>query len=146
MKALTPFRCLLYGVRVFYLRCSNFQDLQRKAAGVVLEVKIQRWYFDDDYRHRFLIGKYSDAVPDEQDNVTVNSIDLREEWGENLFSVQKAELNNFLRRYQNTFHQERDATPYIEYYINTEDDPPVSVPPYKMSLAKKGYEKNLMIF
>ncbi|GBN05598.1 hypothetical protein AVEN_273762-1 [Araneus ventricosus] len=97
-----------------------------QAAGVVLDVENERWYFDDDHRHKFSFGKYIDAVSDEQHNVSFNSFDLSAEEGENLSSVQKTELKNLLRRYEEE-----------EHYINTGDNPLVSVPPYKMSPSQK---------
>ncbi|GBN48311.1 hypothetical protein AVEN_168895-1 [Araneus ventricosus] len=43
----------------------------------------------------------------------------------------------FERKYESTFHLGGEATPYVEHYTNTGDNPPVSVPLCRKSPAKK---------
>ncbi|GFU46339.1 CCHC-type domain-containing protein [Nephila pilipes] len=67
---------------------------------------------------------------------------LREDEGTHLTAIQRKKLNELLFRYRNSFCLGGEATPFIEHYIDTQNHPPVSVPPYRVSPARKETMKN----
>ncbi|GFS82677.1 retrovirus-related Pol polyprotein from transposon 17.6 [Nephila pilipes] len=67
---------------------------------------------------------------------------LREDEGTHLTAIQKKKLNELLFRCKNSFCLGREAAPFTEHYIDTQNHTPVSVPPYRVSPARKEIMKN----
>ncbi|GFT81021.1 retrovirus-related Pol polyprotein from transposon 297 [Trichonephila clavipes] len=69
--------------------------------------------------------------------VAINNCQLREDEGQELLGSQCAELASLLRNHHSIFEVGGEATPFIKHSINTESNPPISVPPYQMNPAWK---------
>ncbi|GFT05894.1 retrovirus-related Pol polyprotein from transposon 297 [Trichonephila clavipes] len=69
--------------------------------------------------------------------VAINNCQLREDEGQELLGSLCAELDSLLRNHPSIFEVGGEATPFIEHSINTENNPPISVPPYRMNPARK---------
>ena len=67
---------------------------------------------------------------------------FREDEGTHLISTQKKKLNELLFQFQTSFSLGGEATPFIEHHTDTQNHPPVSVPPYRVSPARKEIIKN----
>ena len=62
---------------------------------------------------------------------------LREDEGTSLSTQQQRALENLLKTYERCFQPGGEPTPFAEHRINTGDQLPVAVPPYRMNPAKK---------
>ncbi|GFV54392.1 hypothetical protein TNCV_57441 [Trichonephila clavipes] len=69
--------------------------------------------------------------------VAINNCQLREDEGQELIGSQRTELDSFLKNHHSIFEVGGEVTPFIEHSINTENNPPISVPPYRMNPARK---------
>lgn len=111
-------------------------DFLQKAK-VVLNLAENKWNFSDEPRR-----KYSFVIPYqtkrlEEPPIVVNNCQLRENEGQQLTTSQRHETDALLNKYKTVFKVGGDATTFIEHHINTGNNPPVSVPPYRMSPSKK---------
>ncbi|GFV81855.1 transposon Tf2-8 polyprotein [Trichonephila clavipes] len=105
------------------------------SAGLVLDVKNTCWYFWDNPTHKYPFGEELDT-PSIFEKMSSNICQLREGEGESLTSAQKEKLNLLLESFQNVFEPGGEATNILEHHINTGNNPPISVPPYRMSPVK----------
>ncbi|GFV55892.1 transposon Tf2-8 polyprotein [Trichonephila clavipes] len=80
------------------------------SAGLVLDVKNTCWYFWDNATHKYPFGKELD-LPSIVEKMSSNTCQLRE-------------------------GERGEATNILEHHINTGTNPPISVPPYRMSPVK----------
>lgn len=62
---------------------------------------------------------------------------LRSEEGQMLTPEQRSRLSTCLEKNSDVFEKTGDPTPYAEHTINTGDHTPISLPPYRMSPARK---------
>ncbi|GFX60279.1 retrovirus-related Pol polyprotein from transposon 297 [Trichonephila clavipes] len=104
---------------------------------LLLNFRKNCWTFWDDFRK-----SYNFATPYQSTSVSVrpvaiNNCQLREDEGQELLGSQRAELDSLLRNHHSIFEVGGEATPFIEHSINTENNPPISVPPYRMNPARK---------
>ncbi|GFV34247.1 uncharacterized protein TNCV_991681 [Trichonephila clavipes] len=94
------------------------------------------WYFWDNPTHKYPFGEELDP-PSIVKKMSSNTCQLREGEGESLTSVcvcaQKEKLNLLLESFQNVFEPGGEATNILEHHINSGTNPPISVPPYRMS-------------
>ncbi|GFV64376.1 transposon Ty3-I Gag-Pol polyprotein [Trichonephila clavipes] len=102
------------------------------SAGLILDVKNTCWYFWDNPTHKYPFGEELDT-PSIVEKMSSNTCQLREGEGESLTCVcvcaQKEKLNLLLESFQNDFEPEGEATNILEHHINTENSPPISIPP-----------------
>ncbi|GFV04870.1 retrovirus-related Pol polyprotein from transposon opus [Trichonephila clavipes] len=68
--------------------------------------------------------------------VAINNCQLREDEGQELGS-QCAELDSLLKNHHSIFEIGGEVIPFLEHSINTENNPPTSVPPFQMNPARK---------
>ncbi|GFX35247.1 transposon Tf2-6 polyprotein [Trichonephila clavipes] len=106
-------------------------------AGIVLNFRKNCWTFCDDSRksYNFVTPFHSTSVNVRP--VAINNCQLREDEGQELLGSQRAELDSLLRNHHSIFEVGGEATPFIEHSINTENNPPISVPLYRMNPARK---------
>ncbi|GFY17301.1 retrovirus-related Pol polyprotein from transposon 297 [Trichonephila clavipes] len=106
-------------------------------AGIVLNFRKNCWNFCDDSQksYNFVTPYHSTSVNVRP--VAINNCQLREDEGQELLGSQRAELDSLLRNHHSIFEVGGEATPFIEHSINTENNPPISVPPYRMNSARK---------
>ncbi|GFW79568.1 retrovirus-related Pol polyprotein from transposon 297 [Trichonephila clavipes] len=106
-------------------------------AGIVLNFRKNCWTFCDDSRksYNFVTPYHNTSVNVRP--VAINNCQLREDEGQELLGSQRAELDSLLRNHHSIFEVGGEATPFIEHSINTENNPPISVPPYRMNPARK---------
>ncbi|GFX53673.1 hypothetical protein TNCV_1596191 [Trichonephila clavipes] len=71
----------------------------------------------------------------QETTLAMSLADGQQSTGEAL-TTQKEKLNLLLESFQNVFEPGREATNILEHHIDTENSPPISVPPYRMSLVK----------
>ncbi|GBN70154.1 hypothetical protein AVEN_90053-1 [Araneus ventricosus] len=104
----------------------------------MLDLNNQQWFFNDMPRNKFAFAEHiNDQSQHPVDNLDVNLRILREEEGRRLNPKQKDELVGVLKKYASVFEPGGEPTPYIKHHINTRNNPPVSVPPYRLSSVKK---------
>ncbi|GFW43451.1 retrovirus-related Pol polyprotein from transposon 297 [Trichonephila clavipes] len=106
-------------------------------AGIVLNFRKNCWNFCDDSQksYNFVTPYHSTSVNVRP--VAINNCQLREDEGQELLGSQRAELDSLLRNHHSIFEVGGEDTPFIEHSINTENNPPISVPPYRMNSARK---------
>ncbi|GFS59576.1 retrovirus-related Pol polyprotein from transposon 297 [Trichonephila clavipes] len=106
-------------------------------AGIVLNFRKICWTFWDDFRksYNFVTPYHSTSVNVRP--VAINNCQLREDEGQELLGSQRAELDSLLRNHHSIFEVGGEATPFIEHSINTENNPPISVPPYRKNPVRK---------
>ncbi|GFW05006.1 retrovirus-related Pol polyprotein from transposon 297 [Trichonephila clavipes] len=106
-------------------------------AGIVLNFRKNCWTFCDDSRKSYnFVTPYHNTYVNVRP-VAINSCQLREDEGQELLGSQRAELDSLLRNHHSIFKVGGEATPFIEHSINTENNPPISVSPYRMNPARK---------
>ena len=73
------------------------------------------------------------------DNIFIGAVEVRLKYEEapSLDDAQREELNSLLLEFQDIFETEGPPTTLTEHCINTGDSPPISVPPYRLSPAKR---------
>ncbi|GFW07434.1 retrovirus-related Pol polyprotein from transposon 297 [Trichonephila clavipes] len=108
-----------------------------KNAGIVLNFRKNCWTFWDDFRKSYNFATPYQSTSVNVRPVAINNCQLRENEGKELLGSQRAELDSLLRNHHSIFEVGGEATPYIEHSINTENNPPNSVPPYRMNPARK---------
>ncbi|GFV20628.1 retrovirus-related Pol polyprotein from transposon 17.6 [Trichonephila clavipes] len=106
-------------------------------AGIVLNFRKNCWTFCDDSRKSYNFVTPYQSTSLNVRPVEINNCQLREDEGQELLGFQRAELDSLLKNHNSIFEVGREATPFIEHSINTENNPPISVPPYRMNPAKK---------
>lgn len=62
---------------------------------------------------------------------------LRGDEGTLLTEEERGGLENLLGEYSDIFNKNGDPTPFAEHHIDTGDHPPIAVPPYRVTPAKK---------
>lgn len=108
-----------------------------KDAGIVLDLQNEKWFFSHKPHESYDFIRNPPhfntllMVPD------VSPVQLRSDEGNELTQVQKNQMNEVLKRYENCFQAGGEATPFMEHRIDTGDSPPVSVPPYRLNPVKK---------
>ena len=103
-----------------------------QAAGMIINFVSMKWQFMDDGVERELLTEQSET------QTKCASVDcLREDEGKSLTSAEKAQLNKVLNEAANIFKLGGAPTEYAEHSINTGDHPPIAVPPYRLTPAKK---------
>ncbi|GFU15264.1 retrovirus-related Pol polyprotein from transposon 297 [Trichonephila clavipes] len=102
-------------------------------AGIVLNFRKNSWTFWDDFRKSYNFATPYQSTSVNVRPVVINNCQLREDEG----GSQRAELDSLLRNHHSIFEVGGEATPFIEHSINTENNPPISVPPYQMNPARK---------
>lgn len=110
-----------------------------KAAGIVLDVSENQWYFKVAAAKKYsfaneadLNARFNTAVS----SVQFKALQVREDEGRSLTQDQKNSFNELLIKNQDIFETSREPTPYAEHAIKLLDDTPISVPPYRMSEKK----------
>ncbi|GBL79877.1 Transposon Ty3-I Gag-Pol polyprotein [Araneus ventricosus] len=107
-------------------------------SGIVLDLKNKRWYFSDKPHHKICFQEDHDVNSlQTAGSIIANSFHLREDEGTPLNPEQREKMSYLLEKFGSVFKPGGDPTPYVVHNINTEKHPPVSVPPYRMSLMKK---------
>ncbi|GFU21153.1 retrovirus-related Pol polyprotein from transposon 297 [Trichonephila clavipes] len=106
-------------------------------AGIVLNFRKNCWTFWDDFRKSYNLATPYQSTSVNVRPVAINSCQLREDERQELLGSQRAELDSLLRNHHSIFEVGGKATPFIEHSINTENNPPISVPPYRMNPARK---------
>lgn len=93
-----------------------------------------KWYFAENSKEKFEIQfeKVSSPV-----SLCAALEVLRDDEATLLTSEQRQVLANLLVEYEDIFEPGGDATPYAEHIIDTSDNPPIAVPPYRLTPAKK---------
>ncbi|GFX16470.1 transposon Ty3-G Gag-Pol polyprotein [Trichonephila clavipes] len=102
-------------------------------ARIVLNFRKNCWTLCDDSRK-----SYNFVTPYQSTSVNVlpvaiNNCRLREEEGQELPGSQRMELDSLLKNHHCIFEVRGEATPFIQHSIKTENNPPISVPPYWMN-------------
>ncbi|GFW41769.1 integrase catalytic domain-containing protein [Trichonephila clavipes] len=69
--------------------------------------------------------------------VAINNCQIREDEEQELLGSQCVELDSLLKNHHSIFEVGGEATQFIEHSIKTENNPPISVPPYQMNPARK---------
>ncbi|GFV01577.1 tyrosine-protein kinase transmembrane receptor Ror2 [Trichonephila clavipes] len=131
-KFKTPFINLSDSKNNSYLLGVDFLE----NAGIVLNFRKKCWTFCDDSQksYNFLTPYQSTSVNVRP--VAINNCQLRKDEGQELGS-QCAELDSLLENHHSIFEVRGEAIPFIEHSINTENNPPISVPPYQMNATRK---------
>ncbi|GFX95602.1 retrovirus-related Pol polyprotein from transposon 17.6 [Trichonephila clavipes] len=106
-------------------------------AGIVLNFRKNCWTFWDDFRKSYNFATPYQCTSVNVRPVAINNCQLREDEGQELLGSQRAELDSLLRNHHSIFEVGGEATPFIEHSINTENNSPISVPPYRMNPARK---------
>ncbi|GFW83846.1 retrovirus-related Pol polyprotein from transposon 297 [Trichonephila clavipes] len=106
-------------------------------AGIVLNFRKNCWTFWDDFRKSYSFAMAYQSTSINVRPVAINNCQLREDEGQELLGSQRAELDSLLRNNHSIFEARGEATPFIEHSINTENHPPISVPPYRMNPDRK---------
>ncbi|XP_045541479.1 uncharacterized protein LOC123722976 [Papilio machaon] len=102
------------------------------SAGMVLDFAASIWYFSGDEVTYPLEYELSRPC------VSVSSADfLREEEGVMLHPEERLLLSDFLKQNKDLFEPGGGPTPYAEHHIDTGDNAPIAVPPYRLTPAKK---------
>ncbi|XP_045535217.1 uncharacterized protein LOC123720914 isoform X2 [Papilio machaon] len=102
------------------------------SAGMVLDFAASIWYFSGDEVTYPLEYELSRPC------VSVSSADfLREEEGVMLHPEERLLLSDFLKQNEDLFEPGGGPTPYAEHHIDTGDNAPIAVPPYRLTPAKK---------
>ncbi|GFV28676.1 retrovirus-related Pol polyprotein from transposon 297 [Trichonephila clavipes] len=116
------------------------KEVLRTFQTVILEVLNFRkncWTFWHDFRKSYNFATPYQSTSVNVRPVAINNCQLREDEGQELLGSQRAELDSLLRNHHSIFEVGGEATPFIEHSINTENNPPISVPPYRMNPARK---------
>lgn len=102
------------------------------SAGMVIDFAASIWYFSGDevtYPLEFELSRPC---------VSVSSADfLREEEGVMLHPKERLLLSDFLKQNEDLFEPGGGPTPYAEHHIDTGDNVPIAVPPYRLTPAKR---------
>ncbi|KAJ8720901.1 hypothetical protein PYW08_006366 [Mythimna loreyi] len=102
------------------------------AAGIVLDFASSTWHFAGE--HVFYDIEYEHLRP--YTNVSAADL-LRYDEGLMLCPEQRQVLSDLLQQNSDVFAEQGKPTPYAEHHIDTGDHPPISVPPYRLTPAKK---------
>ena len=110
-----------------------------RSAGIVLDLINHNWYYHDNPKQKFRfrsddVFKSTECI---ESATEVNALLLRDSEGKHLTPEEKAELSKLIGKYDDIFRPGEDPTPTIKHYIDTGNNPPVAVPPYRMSPPKK---------
>ncbi|GFX94631.1 CCHC-type domain-containing protein [Trichonephila clavipes] len=105
------------------------------SAGLVVDVKNTCWSFWDNPTRKYPFGEELDLLSIVE-KMSSKTCQLREGECESLTSIQKEKLNLLLESFQNVFEPGGEATHILEHHINTGTNPPISVPPNRMSPVK----------
>lgn len=109
-----------------------------RGAGIVLDLLNHRWFYYDNPKQKFRFEDDEFSTAEYSENaVEVNTLLLRENEGKHLSREQRSELNELIRQFEDVFRPGEESTPTVKHYIDTGDNPPVAVPPYRMSPPKK---------
>nr|XP_023018093.1 uncharacterized protein LOC111507081 [Leptinotarsa decemlineata] len=114
-------------------------------AKLILDAHNKQWYFSENQSARYELmfesvtnssdlASYSTSETRKADN-------LRSEEGTMLTDDQRSRLQLFLNQHENIFSLGGEPTPYAQHHINTGDHPPIALPPYRMSPARKSLLK-----
>lgn len=109
-------------------------------ADIVINVPGQRWCFSSDPSREYAYA--SEQAPEAVAICAVppsTSVDLREDEGCALTVEQRRALNDVLRNHEAVFRPGGEPTDFVEHVIETGGHRPVSVPPYRLSQAKKDF-------
>lgn len=105
-----------------------------KNAQIVLNFHKRVWYFaDNDEPHELKF----------ESNKTFTTLQInyastfREDEARNLLQDQRMELDEFLTANEDIFALGGEPTPYAEHIFDTGNNPPIAIPPYKMSKPNK---------
>ncbi|GFT39938.1 retrovirus-related Pol polyprotein from transposon opus [Trichonephila clavipes] len=101
-------------------------------AGIVLNFRKNCWTFWDDFRKSYNFSTPYQSTSVGVRPVVINICQLREDEGQELLRI-----DSLLRNHHSIFEVGGEATPFIDNRINTENNPPISVPPYRMNPARK---------
>ncbi|KAG6449370.1 hypothetical protein O3G_MSEX006038 [Manduca sexta] len=102
------------------------------AAGLVIDFATSTWKFSGD------VLSYPLEYEASKSCTTVSTADiLRADEGIMLSPEQRLQLSDLLLQNQDIFQAGGAPTPYAEHHIDTGDHPPISVPPYRLTPAKK---------
>ncbi|KAF2886043.1 hypothetical protein ILUMI_20129 [Ignelater luminosus] len=82
----------------------------------------QKTHAETQIPHLVITGSGGSGIPDE---------------GQSLEEAENQKVNDLLENYRNIFDVGGKSTPLAEYLIETGKHPPISVPPYRMSPARK---------
>ncbi|GFY20615.1 retrovirus-related Pol polyprotein from transposon 17.6 [Trichonephila clavipes] len=108
------------------------------AAGIVLDLQRKQRYFTETSHRKYHFVK---APPNINALLTVDTethpCQLRENEGTHLSLIQRKIINSLLEKYEECFQPGGEPTPIIEHRINTRDNLPVAVLPYRMNSSKK---------
>ncbi|GFU46129.1 transposon Tf2-6 polyprotein [Trichonephila clavipes] len=108
-----------------------------KNAGIVLNFRKNCWNFCDDSGKSYnFVTPYQSTCVNVQP-VALNNCQLREDEGQEPLGSQRAELDSLLKNHHSIFEVGGEAIPFIEHSINTENNPPISVPLYRMNPARE---------
>lgn len=102
-------------------------------ANLILDFSNSTWYTADE--PRILHPLSWDSLRDPVQCASVNV--LREDEGIELSKPERARLENLLCEYSDIFNIVGEPTPFAEHHIDTGDHPPIAVPPYRVTPAKK---------
>ncbi|UYV63245.1 hypothetical protein LAZ67_2003535 [Cordylochernes scorpioides] len=109
-----------------------------KAAGIVLDIPMGKWYFSESPRIKFdFIRNPPNIAALLAVSENVSPCHLRKDEGTHLTVHQTGQLNSLLEKFETCFQPGGEATPFCEHHIDTGNTPPISVPPYRMNPAKK---------
>ncbi|UYV72093.1 hypothetical protein LAZ67_9001794 [Cordylochernes scorpioides] len=109
-----------------------------KAAGIVLDIPMGKWYFSESPRIKFdFVRNPPNIAALLAVSENVSPCHLRKDEGTHLTVHQKGQLNSLLEKFETCFQPGGEATPFCEHHIDTGNTPPISVPPYRMNPAKK---------
>lgn len=104
-------------------------------AKIVLNCPQRVWYFADDCIPHELKFEDSRKTPA---HLQINYADiLREDEARGLNLEQREKLDELLTNNEDIFALGGEPTPYAEHAIDTGDNAPIAIPPYKMSKQKK---------
>lgn len=111
-------------------------DFLQKAK-IVLNLADNKWNFADEPQRKYSFVTPHQSKEMEETPIVVNKCQLRDNEGQQLTFSQRSETDALLIKYERVFKVGGAATTFIEHHINTGNNPPVSVPPYRMSPTKK---------
>jgi hypothetical protein len=129
-------------------------------AGICLDTQNRKWYFNCNPRKRFNFEKdafilaskpnkdTSDSPGNSQNDSTLssdkiiespklNTCVLKETEGSHLSAEERLELGKLLEKFTDIFQLGEEPTDRVKHYIDTGDNLPVAMPPYRMSPLKK---------
>ncbi|KAJ8980343.1 hypothetical protein NQ317_019230 [Molorchus minor] len=105
-------------------------------AQVILNLGENSWKFSDSPESKFPLN-YELPLPCNKPVEFASLENLRPEEGTMLDEIQKKKLATLLEENEDIFQPGGEPTPYAKHYINTGDNQPISLPPYRMTPARK---------